>query len=197
MSTSFSELRLTGWALGTLVVMAALFAYGQNHLGFTGGPIALPKLLWLATAIWAWYVQPILLLLDPRVQGVARQGITGLIALMGCRAIVEGIMLYATHNWNPTYGLLFNGLAIMWLGWAAWRGKGLLTFHLLVLALMFISESGFALYMNSQFVTAGESPIYFVPDDPRHQIVLQFTWAAVVAVWMWQIFFLRKWLWPR
>lgn len=197
MSPSISDLRRIVWALGALVVLAVLFSYGQNRLGFTGGRIALPKLLWLVTAIWAWYVQPLLLWADSRVQGVERQGLLGLILLMGVRAVVEGVMLYGTHNWNPMYGVLFNLLAMLWLGLGAWRGRGLLAAHMLALALMFVPECGFALYMKSQFVTAGDAPIYFVPDDPRYQIIFQFTWAAVAAAWAWQFYFLRYWLWPR
>lgn len=197
MSRSISELRRTAWALGALIAGAALFGYGQNSLGFTGGAISLPKLLWLATAIWAWYAQPLLLWGDPRVQGAAHQGILGLVALMGVRAGAEGIMLYATHTWNPMYGVFFNLVAIAWLGWAAWSSRGLLATHMLALGLMFVAECGFAWYMQREFVTAGHAPVYFVPDDPRYQMVLWLTWAAVAAAWAWQVYFLRKWLWPR
>jgi len=197
MSPSTSDLRRTGWALGALMILMVLFGYGQNRLGFMGGQIAFPKLLWLATAIWAWYVQPLLLWTDSRVQGMERQAILGLILLMGVRAVIEGSMLYGSYNWNPMYGVFFNLLAMIWLGWSAWRGRGLLAAHMFALALMFVPECGFALYMKSQFVTAGAAPIYFVPDDPRYQMILQLTWAAVMAAWAWQFYFFRYWLWPR
>lgn len=197
MSPSISDLRRTGLALGSLLIVTILFGYGQNRLGFMGGRIALPKLLWLATAIWAWYIQPFLLLADSRLKGLERQAILGLILLMGVRAVVEAGMLYSTRNWNPIYGVAFNFLAMAWLVWSAWRGRGLLAAHLFALSLMFVPECGFALYMKSQFVTAGAAPIYFVPDDPRYHMILQLTWAAVAAAWVWQLYFFRYWLWPR
>ena len=197
MSLSIFELRRTGLALGALLIVTILFGYGQNRLGFMGGRIALPKLLWLATAIWAWYIQPLLLLADSRLKGLERPAIVGLLLLMGVRAVVEGGMLYGTRNWNPIYGVAFNFLVMAWLVRSAWRGRGLLAAHLFVLSLMFVPECGFALYMKSQFVTAGATPIYFVPEDPRYQVILRWTWAAVVAAWVWQVYFFRYWLWPR
>ncbi len=197
MLRSFSELHRTGWPLVALAMLTILFGYGQNHLGNTGGHIALPKLLWLMTAIWAWYIQPILLLTDARVEGVARLGVKALLVLMGIRAVVEGVMLYGTHNWSPVYGIVFNVCVMLLLGWVAWRIQGILAMHMLALLLMFVPECGFALYMKIQFITDGDTPIYFVPDDPRYQLILRFTWAAVLAAWAWQSYFLRYWLWPR
>ena len=197
MSRCISELRRTGGALSTLTILTILFGFMQNHQGNIGGTIALPKLLWLMTAIWAWYVQPILLWTDSRVIGAVQRGLLGFMVLMAVRAAVELVMLYITHNWSPIYGIAFNVCAISYLSWVAWRAQGILATHLFVLALMFVPECGFAFYMKTQFVTSGDTPIYFVPDDPRYQMILRFTWAAVLASWAWQAYFLRHWLWPR
>ncbi len=59
--------RLLLASLGLLVLAAFVFYDRQNSAGAIGGGIALPKLLWLASAILFWFVLPLLFLLDARV----------------------------------------------------------------------------------------------------------------------------------
>lgn len=190
-----SEAALTRYGLLALGLLACGFGYGQNHLGVTGGPIALPKLLWLATTLWAWLLQPLVLYREATLSAIERRCVLGLLGWMAIRAGIEGVMLYWTHSWDPAYGLAFNAVAIVGLLWGATRNQGWFRAHLVVLALMFAVESGFALYMRLFFVTHGHTPTYFVPDEPRYQWILAATWAAVLAAWGWQWIFLRWRLW--
>lgn len=184
--------------LGVLVGLAIGFWVAQNHMGWHGGAVALPKLLWLFTAIWAWYFQPALVLVEKNVPQYAKRVFTGFLIIMAVRALVEGVMLYVTYSWSPWYGIAFNGLVFVWLMHSLLAlvelDKRFLR-YVLILALMFVAESGFAWYMQKYFNTVGQHGVYFVPDSKEHQMILRVTWGAVLASWLWQGWIIRRGLW--
>ncbi|MDK2125814.1 hypothetical protein [Parachitinimonas caeni] len=196
----FPAQRATAVALVLLALAAGGFAWMQNRAGYTGGEIALPKLLWLFSALWCWVVQPPLLWADARSQAPFRRLLACFMLWMLARAVVELWMMYVTHSWRPLYGILHNtGSMTLLIGGAcvlrpADGELALQRRHLLALGLLFVPEIGFAHYMQTHFQTQGANPLYFVPDDERYQDVLRATWVSVLLCWAYQYRFLSVWL---
>jgi len=204
---SASDQRRTRAVLGALLsigICAAVFHVVQNRFLPVGGSIAVVKLAWLTLAIVFWLVLPAFLMRDDRALAPLRQAFGAFFLFMAARAAVEGWMLYVTLNWSPWYGIGHDLACIALLAIGGWRALGadacatplgrLLGVHLVVTALMFVPEIGFAYYMTLHFDTAGADAVYFVPDDARHQTVLRATGAVVGVVAVYAPVFLWRWL---
>lgn len=203
MSNWSSERRLRFAVLASIVsVIAAGLAFHvlQNRLALTGGGIAWPKSMWLSCAILFWFLLPGLLLVDTRLARAWRAPFVALLVLMMLRGIVELWMLYVSHNWSPYYGIAHDivCLAALWgLALRAGVGAGLqrISFtHAMATGLLFVPEIYFAWYMQQNFRTQGEAPLYFVPDDAAHSRVLALTMAADAAAALYLPSFLYAWL---
>lgn len=212
MSTWFSERRLRIVALSAVTAMATVtiaFHVLQNQMALTGGGVAWPKSAWLGLAILFWFVLPALLVSDSRVSPAWRMPFALLLFLMGLRGIIELWMLYVTHNWSPFYGIAHDAtcLAALWglafraaAGMAPLRRTGLprtVCVHAVVTGLLFIPEMYFAWYMQANFSTKGDHPVYFVPDDAAHARVLVLTTAADTAAALYLPGFLYAWLYGK
>ncbi len=184
-------------SLGLLVLAAFVFYERQNGAGAVGGGIALPKLLWLASAILFWFVLPVLFLLDRRLRGThLAYGI--FLGNMLLRAGVELWMMYLSHNWHPYYGIghdLFSLALCLWLArripptaLLARLQRG----FFLVAAAMFLVETFFAGYLVIYLY--GTDPIYFVADDGAHAPVLRLTWAVVFLLSAYLLGLVKGWL---
>lgn len=209
MSTWFSErrLRLVAFlAVAGIAMAAVVFHVLQNRLALTGGGIAWPKSMWLGCAILFWFVLPALLASDARLPAIWRAPFVCLLALMGLRGVVELWMLYVSHNWSPFYGIAHDvGCLVALWGLAcravvgagsSWQ-RGLprtALVHAIATGLLFIPEIYFAWYMQANFRTSGEDPLYFVPDDAAHARVLSLTAAADAAAVLYLPAFLYAWL---
>lgn len=198
------------YALGVLSLLAALAAAGigfystQNATGRIGGEMAVQKMLWLYYAIVLWLVLPGAILFDARASSPLRAAYGALFALMSLRAVVEGWMLYVSHNWSPWYGIghdvlcmIVGGIGIV--GVARTRNiparvDRWLFVHLVVTVLAFLPEIYFAHYMLANFNTTGDAAIYFVPDDPGHREVLHVTWVVVAFFSLYLPVFLWRWI---
>lgn len=209
MSSSFSETRQRALACAGVIGVAAatvVFHAVQNRLSLTGGAIAWPKSVWLGCAVLYWFVLPALLISDARLPPAWRKPFAALLVLMALRGVVELWMLYVTHNWSPSYGIVHDALCLVVLWWLAWRAAGGATalrhaglprvvfIHALVTASLFIPEIYFAWYMRATFNTQGANPIYFVPNDPAYTRVLALTTAADAAALLYLPGFLYAWL---
>lgn len=188
----------------------AAFAFHvlQNRLALTGGGIAWPKSAWLGCAILFWFVLPAFLVGDRRLSAAWRMPFAVLLLLMGVRAVVELWMLYMSHNWSPFYGIAHDIVCLAALWWFAYRAaagsslrlSGLrrtVFVHAVATGALFIPEMYFAWYMQANFHTQGESPIYFVPDDEAHARVLALTTAASAAAVLYLPAFLYAWLYGK
>ncbi len=184
-------------SIGLLVLAAFVFYDRQNGAGAIGGGVALPKVLWLASAILFWFVLPVLFLLDHRLRGTHfAYGI--FLGNMLVRAAIELWMMYITHNWHPYYGIghdLFSLALCLWLaqrvpptGPLARTQRG----FFLVASVMFLVETFFASYLLIHLY--GTDPIYFVADDGTHAPVLRLTWAVVLLLAAYLLGLVKGWL---
>ena len=190
--------------MGVTGALAAAFHIAQNRYGLTGGGIAWAKSLWLGLTILFWFVLPALVVADVRLSAVARRPFAWLLALMAVRAVGEGWMLYISHSWSPLYGIAHDALcaAVLWAGAIALaRHRGTagplgptMIAHCIVTGLLFLPEIGYAAYMRAHFTTAGEQPIYFVPDESVHAVLLRVTAGVDLLALAYLAWFLHAWL---
>lgn len=187
--------------LASLFFSAAMFYSAQNYFHVIGGVIAIPKLLWLSLVLLAWYAIPLLVSLDVRVVRNIRYIYKIFLWNMLARAVIELWMLYITHSWHPFYGIghdLFSLLLLMVLMHrlppCSRALDKLCLLNLWVISLMFIIEISFAWYMARYFITTGPHAIYFVPDDPEHARMIQYTWWVVGSLAVYFFEFSRRWL---
>ena len=181
-----------------LSLSACVFYYFQNHGSGLGGKIALPKLIWLAYALWFWYFLPLLIRFDLRVNLKLKRGYWLFWLNMLLRAIVELYMMYFSKNWHPHWGIahnLFSALLILVL-LRKIKVKnsldGIVYFNFQVMGLLFLIESYFAWYMLNH--VRGESAVYFVPDRAQHAGIIILTWILISILTVQQLIFARQWL---
>jgi hypothetical protein len=209
MSIWFSERRLRVvalWAVAAIALASIAFHLLQNRMALTGGGIAWPKSLWLGCTILFWFALPALLTSDARLATAWRMPFAVLLILMGLRGVIELWMLYVSHNWSPFYGIAHDVvcLAALWgLALRAAAGTPRLWqaglqrtafVHAMATGLLFIPEIYFAWYMQANFRTQGEHPLYFVPDDAAHARVLALTAASDAVAVLYLPGFLYAWL---
>jgi hypothetical protein len=208
----FSERRLRLVALLSVAVIAiatVAFHWVQNRAALTGGAVAWPKSVWLGCAILFWIVLPALLARDARLGTPWRTPFVLLLVLMLLRAAIELWMLYVSHNWSPFYGIAHDAACLTVLWWFARRALRGVAFgqlerveraafvHAIATGALFVPEMYFAWYMQANFRTQGDDPLYFVPDDPAHAGVLALTTVADVAAVLYLPGFLYAWLYGK
>src|SRR5262245_42281602 len=116
MSMRSLRLGLAG-SLVLLAVIAVAFYYRQNTGEHIGGAISLPKMLWLAYAVAAWFVVPPFLWRDSRLQSGVRRLFGVFWAWMLGRGAIELVLLFVFVHWNPLYGVTWNVIANLLLAW--------------------------------------------------------------------------------
>ncbi len=181
--------------LFSMMAVAALFFLVQNSATLAGGSIAFPKLLWLTTVIFCWFIIPILLIVDARFLNL-RFLISLFIFNMLFRAIIELVMMFISNNWHPYYGIghdLFTLLLCSVLAVRIGTKNKLVSGYFRVMAILFLIESLFAWYMLNN-VHNETGIVYYVPDEEPHQLVLRITTFVVLATLIYLTYFLRKWL---
>lgn len=192
-------IKLLYWAIASLLFVAGVIFFSwQNSDGGIGGKIALPKLIWLADALWFWYFLPILIGIDSRISQSLRQVYWIFFGNMVLRAIAELWMMYVTQNWHPYWGIshdVFSAVLIFGLLFKAQPKTELdknIDFNFKVAGLMFFIEICFAWYMLNNVKSDGW-PVYFVPGDAQYFGVLAITWVVVIALAIQQIFLYKRW----
>lgn len=207
-STSRSDERLrtvAASATAATLLCALLFFFAQNRLALTGGGIALSKSVWLGYALLFWLVLPAIILSDRHTAADLKQPFKWLLILMAARGVAELWMLYYFKNWTPFYGIAHDilCLAMLW----AWGlrlchqestrqhapARRWLLVHCFVTGGLFVPEIYYAWYMQAHFTTHGVNPIYFVPDDGNHRVVLGVTAAVDLLATVYLGFFLQNW----
>lgn len=103
-------------ALGVLLLAmagaATLFYVRQNAGLQVGGTISPPKMLWLTWAVMAWFVAPVFLWLDLRLNiGLRRLFGIFWVAMM-VRGIAEMVLIYGFGHWHPLYGIFHDLLCL-------------------------------------------------------------------------------------
>lgn len=177
------------------VLIASGFYIAQNRGFLPGGNIALPKLFWLGTVILCWYILPLLLSFDKQFALVRKVLIVFLLNML-LRAVIELVMMFYTHNWHPYYGIghdIFSLILSLALASQSRSTTALLANYLVIMAILFGIETGFAWYMLLS-VHSNSGVVFYVPAGDSHQQILEITTAVVVLMTAYLIFFIRKWL---
>jgi hypothetical protein len=94
---------------GTCIVFSERQNAGQN----LGGPISLPKMLWLGYALAAWFVVPFFLWRDSRLDPAVRRVFGVFWVLMVLRGAAEMVLIHSFQHWTPVYGISHDLLCML------------------------------------------------------------------------------------
>ena len=171
------------WTAGGFAATTALFGWRQNRGGVVGGPISLPKVLWLNLTLTVFFGIPAVLWLDASLSPGVRALWGWLLLSFVLRAVVELYLIYVTIGWKCIYGIshdLFQ-LALAVVLSAALptggdaRARGFLWLYCVVL----VVEAGMARAFS--LLADPKTGIYFASDDERFLRVNRASWAASLA----------------
>ena len=197
------SLKIAYWSIIiALVAIGGIFYWYQNYADGLGGKIALPKLIWLAYALWFWYFLPLLLGVDRRINSALRKAYWIFWSNMLIRAFVELWLMYGTQTWHPYLGITHNLFSIFLVYKLHSRTKELaeldkvVRFNFRISGSIFLPESFFAWYMLS-YVNSTAGPVYFVPASDRHFGIMLVTWIVILALTAQQFIFVKRWLYVR
>ncbi|MBM3459199.1 MAG: hypothetical protein FJX77_11780 [Armatimonadetes bacterium] len=105
-------------ALGVLLLVGSVHFYlGQQRGGAIGGPLSLPKLLWLDYALTAWFLAPIYFGWSRRFSPGLRRIYRLHLLSFSVRGALELWLLYGPHAWIPPYGIAHDLGQILLLTW--------------------------------------------------------------------------------
>ena len=93
------------YVMGIVTAVVIAFGIRQNVSPVIGGPISLPKMLWLNYALLGWFVVPWFLWRHVRVTPSLRRVFGAHLISMYARGVVELWMLYVAISWSPIYGI--------------------------------------------------------------------------------------------
>ena len=111
------------FAAANIILLAELtfaiyFFFRQNKVGgkaAVGGPISIPKSLWLSGAIFFWFFYPFIFLLDPTVTRPWKIVLALHLISWWIRGPLELVMIYRWFNWTPKYGITHDILHVLML----------------------------------------------------------------------------------
>ncbi len=170
--------------LALLGLAALVFQHRQNVGGGIGGPISLPKLLWLAYALAAWYVLPFFFwrssLLSPALRRVYRLHLLSFVV----RGVVEVWLIFVLVAWIPPYGIAHDVFDILLITAAlravppaAFAAERAARHFLLSIRIALCCEIAFA-WLFHQAVDA-RTGIYFASSDASWAFINGCTTAAL------------------
>lgn len=184
------------WAVAAVTATTAAFGWVQNRGALIGGPISKAKVLWLNFTLIMFFVLPLFLWQNVRLEPAVSALFGTVFFLFVARAVAEIYLIYVTIGWKCAYGIAHDWLVIVLVaalrlrlpetaGEADVRAVGLASFLQGALAV----ES----YMAWAFsrVASPAEGIYFASDDEKFRGINQATWAAVAAghallgAWLW------------
>jgi hypothetical protein len=175
------------WLLAAAGVSAVVYGFArkQNRGERVGGPISLPKSLWLNYTLLSWFVIPAALLrqegLSPENRAVLRAHLLSFTARGGA----EMWMLYRTHSWRCAYGVGHDAIDLAMLTVMMHRSRdenregvnGVARRHLDSIRATLVAEMVFASLFNSTVAgkTQGQDGIYFASDEPHFRLINNLT----------------------
>ncbi len=174
----------------SLIAFGWRFFNKQNRGEWTGGPISVPKALWLAYTIHAWFFLPLLLLRWP-TQSALNLTLWGHTLSWWSRGIIELSMIFKFYNWSPRYGITHDllhvaGLTIGLVGFLTTTSlttlspQEVLVFAFLAVTIvMTVFEAAFAFLFRSIRGDA-DHKIYYADDNPKWRFVNRLTQTALV-----------------
>ena len=169
------------WTAGGFAATTALFGWRQNRGGVVGGPISVPKILWLNFTLTVFFGLPAVLWRDAGLAGATRSLWGGLLLSFVLRGVVELYLIYVTIGWKCAYGIghdLFQLALVLALGAAMppapgdERARGFLWLYAAVL----VAEAGMARAFSR--LADPKTGIYFASDEEKFRRVNQASWVA-------------------
>lgn len=182
-STALNPLFIT---LAALAAGIAGFARAQNRGRFTGGPISLPKTLWLGYALAMFYVLPWFLWRGGPLSPPDRRLFGVIFFWFALRAPIEGWMIYARRSWRCGYGIGHDliALGVLLTGAAlAFRRDGInapLAPWAALLAATLAIEAYFAWRFSR--VASPADGTYYAAHEPRFHRINRLTWGALALL---------------
>ncbi|HEY7767331.1 hypothetical protein, partial [Longimicrobium sp.] len=183
--------RIPAWVWIAGGVTAAVFAFArkQNRGKRVGGPISLPKTLWLNYTLVSWFVIPGALLRRHDLSPGARAALQAHLMSFVARGSAEMWLLYRTHSWRVAYGVGHDALDLALITVALGRGgrggpaDGIARRHLDAIRATLLFEMAFASLFHFAIdgATKGEDGIYFASNEPRFRRINALTAAVDVA----------------
>jgi hypothetical protein len=179
------------WVAGG--VTAAVFAFGrrQNRTRCMGGPMSLPKVLWLNYTHVSWFVIPAALLrrqgLSPQTQAALQAHLLSFTARGGA----ELWLLYRLHAWKVAYGVGHDAVdfalisALVRLTPHGGGADGVARRHLDSIRGTLVAEMVFASMFHRAVAgrTQGEDGIFFASDEPQFRRINAMTAAVDVVAY--------------
>jgi hypothetical protein len=92
-------------AFAALAVASVAFYQRQNSGLQLGGTISLPKMLWLSYALASWFILPLFLFNDRRLDSAVRRVFRMFWVVMMTRGALELVLIYGFQHWSPIYGI--------------------------------------------------------------------------------------------
>ena len=201
MSNSVSDRSLyhkLGAVFIALSFISTAFYFLQNNGHFSGGQIALPKLIWLAYAILFWFILPAFIIKDRRVPVAWTKIYLAYLVNMMLRAAAELYMMYVGGNWSPYYGIAHDAFSVVLLLsllrlYRRVLARDIFYLYACALVLMMTLEIVFVFYLMSNVIKNDEA-VFFVPGDQRHVAVLSVTWLSIALLTVLLAVFCRRWV---
>ena len=187
----YTKILLAIWPIA-VAVLGYFFYHKQNSKDpWTGGPISWPKSLWLANAVFTWFLYPLFLLLLPNTAPDLQLFL--LVHLVGwwTRGVLELVMIYKWYNWSPKYGITHDlcqaTFYFVILAWALVKAPVfdaafwfVFSFGLYMLMQMIFEVSFAYLFFKARSEQEAADNIYFASDDPKWIFINRLTLTAVV-----------------
>ncbi|MBW3654784.1 MAG: hypothetical protein KY444_01660 [Gemmatimonadetes bacterium] len=185
---------IPGWLLVAGGVTAAVFAFArkQNRGERVGGPISLPKTLWLNYTLVSWFVLPAALLRRGGLSPGARAALQAHLMSFVARGSAEMWLLYRTHSWRVAYGVGHDAFDLALITALLGRGHGsgreadgIARRHLDAIRATLLFEMAFASLFHLAIGgrTKGEDGIYFASNEPQFRRINALTAAVDVAAY--------------
>jgi hypothetical protein len=179
------------WVAGGVTAAVFAFARKQNRGDRVGGPISLPKTLWLNYTLISWFIVPAALLRRDDLSPGARAALQAHLMSFVARGSAEMWLLYRTHSWRVAYGVGHDALDLALITAALrLRGRGgvadgIARRHLDAIRATLLFEMAFAslFHLAIDGRTKGEDGIYFASDEPQFRRINALTAAVDVAAY--------------
>lgn len=175
-------------------LLAFFFHKKQNSTRpWTGGPISVPKSMWLAYTVSCWFLLPLVFFAGGFIGDELRVFYVFHLLSWWIRGPLELVMIYKWFNWTPRYGIAHDLFHVLGCGallaWAlrggdpqshlvAWVFAGVTIFSTLAEALFAF------LFLRARSQQEEKENIYFASDDPKWIFINRVTASVVIPVYI-------------
>lgn len=183
-----------------LLIGSVGFGWIQSRALLVGGPMSLPKILWLNLALASFLVIPAFLWQSSSISREAR-------LLYGCffagfviRAIIEMPMLYFHRAWKCRYGIahdVFMMAVVVIFGWQMLHAKTSspatnLALEFAIFLLVTLAGEILNAVLFSRIANPTEG-IYFASDSAAFRLINRITWIEIALLYPWLGWWLVRW----